>query len=93
MTDAGVERDDNGNVIDPKVLLKTGLIDGFEVTKGLYNRMSDDQKARFEELTNIDAGDFEDNNTEAARTCVDSLQTAEAAAELLENLKRLHAEM
>ena len=84
LEDAGIERDDNGNVTDPKALLKFGLIDRFEVTKGYYNRLSAESKARFTELTNIDEGDFEDDNTEAARTCVDSLQTSEAAAELLE---------
>ena len=93
LTDAGIERDENGNISDPKALLKLGLIDEFNVTKDKYNSMSPDQKARFTGLTGIDDLDFEDDNTEAARTCVDSLQTGEAAAELLENLKRLHAEL
>ena len=93
LTDAGIELDENGNISDPKALLKLGLIDQFNVTKDKFNSMSPDQKARFSELTNIDEEDFEDDNTEAARTCVDSLQTGEAAAELLEKLKRLHAEL
>ena len=44
------------------------------MTKGHYLRMNDDQKARFTELTGIDEDDIEDDNAEAGRTCVDSLE-------------------
>ena len=54
LMDAGIERDENGNISDPKTLLKHGLIDEFNVTKVKYNSMSPDQKTRFTELTNID---------------------------------------
>ena len=36
-------------------------------------RFSEEQKKRFEDLTNIDDIDIEDDNEAAARTCIDSL--------------------
>ena len=89
MTDATrINWDEDGNINDPKHLLRLILIDGWQKTKGIYKRMSDEQKANFKTFTSIGAQDFEDNNTEAARRLVDSLQGDEAE-KLLENLKRL----
>ena len=42
LTDAGVERDANGNIIDPKELLKHALIKKWDVTKGHYGSLNDD---------------------------------------------------
>ena len=64
-TDAGTELDDDGNYINPKVLLDVGLVKQFDLTKGIYMRMDEDQKARFMNLTNIDEQDFDENNVNA----------------------------
>ena len=83
-----IQRDVDGNITDPRHLLKLILIDGWKKTKGIYKRMSDEQKANFKTFTSIGAQDFEDDNIAAARHLVDSLQGDEAE-KLLENLKRL----
>ena len=56
-------------------------------------RFSEEQKKRFEDLTNIDDIDIEDDNVAAARTCIDSLVNEEAARDLLDSLNRLYDEL
>ena len=89
LTDAGVETDGNGNIIDPKEILKEGLINQWAVTKGHFNRLNAAQKERFEQITGIDDVDFEDDNVAAARTCIDTLQDEAAARTMLESLTAL----
>ena len=90
ITDAGTILDDDGNIIDAKTLLKTGLIKQFNLTKGIYDRMTADQKARFSELTGIDEGDVEGydggDDFDPGSTCVGSLPNSDAAQALLNNL-------
>ena len=42
-----IERDEDGNFIDPKHLLRLILIDGWKKTRGIYKGMSNEQKASF----------------------------------------------
>ena len=90
MTDAGISRDADGNPTDAKELLKIDLIDNWDALKDFYNRFNEEQKERFESLTNIDDIDIEDDNTAAARTCIDSLVNEQAAQDLLDNLNQLY---
>ena len=87
LTDAGVQRDGNGNIIDPKELLKCGLINQWGKTKAIYEELSAEHKARFEELTRIDDVDFEDDNQAAARTFIDSIPNNDEAARIFDELK------
>ena len=48
MTDTTrMQKDEDGNIIDPKHFLRLILIEGWEKTKGIYKGMSDEQKADF----------------------------------------------
>ena len=73
LLDAGFQTDIDGNITDPKELLKIGLIHQWGVTKGHYNNFNDAQKERFEQLTGIDDIDFEEDNVAAANTCITNL--------------------
>ena len=90
LADSGTILDDEGNIIDAKTLLKAGLVKQFNVTKRIYERMSEGQKVRFSELTEIDEGDIEEydgeDHFEPGSTCLGSLANADAAEALLNDL-------